>query len=103
MKEIERLEKEAWRYRLPAVNAQITVWDFDKDRVRPYVKDYLNRRWASLESRLLWFAVLMGVISAVFAWYAGTKADTNAKAVNAMVKEQQTQKSALDVIRNNAK
>lgn len=52
-KEIDRLEKEQWRYRLRSVNSDITVWDFDKDKIRPYVKDYLNRRWASLESRLL--------------------------------------------------
>lgn len=69
-KEILRLEKEAWRYRMKSVNADTTVWDFDKDRVRPYVKDYLNRRWASLESRLLGFAVLMGVIATIFSAYA---------------------------------
>jgi len=69
-KEGEQLAKEQWRYKLKSLNTDDVVFDFDKDRVRPYVKDYLNRRWASLESRLLGTAVLMAVLACVFSMYS---------------------------------
>lgn len=68
--ENKRLEKEAYRYALKCVTSEVTVYDFDKDRVRPYVKDYLNRRWASLESKLLTASTVMALVAMIFAFYA---------------------------------
>lgn len=40
-KELEELEKKQY---FRVVGAGICVYDFDKHKIRPYVKDYLNRQ-----------------------------------------------------------
>lgn len=40
-KETVELDKKQY-YRLE--NAEVRVYDFDKHKIRPYVKDYLNRQ-----------------------------------------------------------
>lgn len=77
------MEKKNEFYRIKSLVSNVFIIDYDKTKIRPFVKDILNRAGNFIEIKMLWQVLIISIITFVFAllswWNSGKSPDEIAK------------------------
>lgn len=77
------MEKKNEFYRIKSLVSNVFIIDYDKTKIRPFVKDILNRAGNFIEIKMLWQVLIISIITFVFAllswWNSGKAPDEIAK------------------------